>query len=84
MNDTVCFVDWNIVTLNGRPIIIMFLFDWVPLFFMGFVFIISSLVTLYSVDHMFGDFKIFRFILLVLMFVCTFQKTRCVSIGGTP
>jgi NADH-ubiquinone oxidoreductase chain 5 len=36
---------------------------------MGFVFIISSLVILYSDDYMFGDLNIFRFILLVLMFV---------------
>ena len=39
------------------------------LLFMGFVFIISSLVVLYSDDYMFGDLNIFRFILLVLMFV---------------
>ena len=39
------------------------------LLFMGFVFIISSLVILYSDDYMFGDLNIIRFILLVLMFV---------------
>lgn len=37
--------------------------------FLGFVFIISSLVILYSDDYMSGDFNIFRFIILVLMFV---------------
>jgi len=36
---------------------------------MGFVFIISSSVILYSDDYMFGDLNIIRFILLVLMFV---------------
>ena len=36
---------------------------------MGFVFIISSLVILYSDDYIFGDLNIFRFILLVLTFV---------------
>jgi len=36
---------------------------------MGFVFIISSLVILYSDDYMHGDLNIIRFILLVLMFV---------------
>ena len=36
---------------------------------MGFVFIISSLVILYSDDYIFGDLNIVRFILLVLMFV---------------
>jgi len=36
---------------------------------MGFVFIISFLVILYSDDYMFGDLNIIRFILLVLIFV---------------
>jgi hypothetical protein len=34
------------------------LFDWISLLFMGFVFIISSLVILYSDDYMFGDMNI--------------------------
>nr|AQP27366.1 NADH dehydrogenase subunit 5 [Pericapritermes nitobei] len=63
------FVDWNIVTLNGSSIVMTFLFDWMSLLFMGFVFIISSLVILYSDDYMFGDLNISRFIMLVLMFV---------------
>jgi NADH-ubiquinone oxidoreductase chain 5 len=36
---------------------------------MGFVFIISSLVILYSDDYMFGGLIIICFIVLVLMFV---------------
>ena len=39
------------------------------LLFMGFVFIISSLVILYSDDYMFGDLNIVRFISFVLIFV---------------
>ena len=35
----------------------------------GFVFIIYSLVILYSDDYMFGDLNIIRFIILVLIFV---------------
>ena len=46
-----------------------FLFDWMSLLFMGFVFIISSLVILYSDDYMFGDLIIIRFISLILIFV---------------
>nr|YP_009351190.1 NADH dehydrogenase subunit 5 [Atlantitermes snyderi]AQP28820.1 NADH dehydrogenase subunit 5 [Atlantitermes snyderi] len=65
----VYFIDWNIITLNGSSVIMTFLFDWMSLLFMGFVFIISSLVILYSDDYMFGDLNIARFILLVLMFV---------------
>nr|YP_009351684.1 NADH dehydrogenase subunit 5 [Ruptitermes arboreus]AQP30386.1 NADH dehydrogenase subunit 5 [Ruptitermes arboreus] len=62
-------MDWNVVTLNGSSIIMTFLFDWISLLFMGFVFIISSLVILYSDDYMFGDWNVVRFIMLVLMFV---------------
>ena len=36
---------------------------------MGFVFIISHLVILYSDDYIFGDLNIIRFISLVLIFV---------------
>ena len=35
----------------------------------GFVFVIYSLVILYSDDYMFGDLNVIRFILLVLIFV---------------
>jgi len=64
----VYFIDWNIITLNGLSYIITF-FDWISLLFMGFVFIISSLVILYSDDYMFGDLNIIQFISLVLIFV---------------
>jgi NADH-ubiquinone oxidoreductase chain 5 len=46
-----------------------FLFDWMSLIFIGFVFIISSLVILYRDDYIHDDFNLSRFILLVLMFV---------------
>ena len=54
------FFDRNIVTLNGRSVVMTFLFDWMSVLFMGFVFIISSLVVLYSDDCMFDDLNIFR------------------------
>jgi len=46
-----------------------FLFDWMFLLFMGFVFVISSLVILYSDDYVSGNWRIFRFIMLILIFV---------------
>ena len=57
-----CYFEWKIYCYD-------FLFDWISLLFIGFVFIISSLVILYSDDYMFGDLNIVRFIMLVLMFV---------------
>nr|QAX91110.1 NADH dehydrogenase subunit 5 [Parrhinotermes sp. C MW-2019] len=69
MCDLIYFVDWIVVMLNGSSIVMTFLFDWMSLLFVGFVFIISSLVILYSDDYMFGDINIVRFIALVLLFV---------------
>jgi len=36
----ILFIEIPIITLNGRSIIMTFLFDWMSLLFMGFVFII--------------------------------------------
>jgi NADH-ubiquinone oxidoreductase chain 5 len=69
LSDLVYFVDWVVVGLNGSSVVMTFFFDWISSLFMGFVFIISSLVILYSDDYMFGDLNIFRFISLVLIFV---------------
>jgi len=43
------------------------------LLFMGFVFIIPSLVILYSDDYMFGDLQIVRFIILVFDVCCFYN-----------
>jgi hypothetical protein len=59
-----------------------FLFDWTSLLFMGFVYVISSLVILYSDVYMFGDSNIIRFILLVLM--CNVTEKYRVSIKSFP
>jgi hypothetical protein len=55
--------------LNGRSVIMTFAFNWTSLLFIGFIFIISSLVILYSDDNIFGDLSIFLFIMLVFMSV---------------
>ena len=52
------------------------LFDWISLLFMGFVFIISSLVILYSDDYVFGDLNIIQFISLVLLVWCLKKSRR--------
>nr|YP_010946447.1 NADH dehydrogenase subunit 5 [Calolamprodes beybienkoi]WGO57165.1 NADH dehydrogenase subunit 5 [Calolamprodes beybienkoi] len=69
MNDTIYFIEWEVVTINSSSVVMTFLFDWMSLLFMGFVFFISSLVILYSNDYMHGDKNINRFIYLVLLFV---------------
>nr|UJG45099.1 NADH dehydrogenase subunit 5 [Blepharipa sp.] len=69
MNDYVLFIEWEIVSYNSMNIIMTLLFDWMSLLFMSFVLMISSLVIFYSKEYMSSDFKINRFIMLVLLFV---------------
>nr|AVN67954.1 NADH dehydrogenase subunit 5 [Parcoblatta bolliana] len=69
LNDLIYFIEWEIIMLNSSCIVMTFLFDWMSLMFMGFVFLISSLVILYSEDYMHGDLNLNRFIYLVLLFV---------------
>nr|YP_006503903.1 NADH dehydrogenase subunit 5 [Porotermes adamsoni]AFM92403.1 NADH dehydrogenase subunit 5 [Porotermes adamsoni] len=71
VNDLVVFIEWDIISLNSSSVVMTFLFDWMSLLFMSFVFLISSLVILYSEDYMHGDLNIVRFIFLVLMFVAS-------------
>nr|YP_010371921.1 NADH dehydrogenase subunit 5 [Peleteria iavana]UOX27101.1 NADH dehydrogenase subunit 5 [Peleteria iavana] len=63
------FIEWEVVSLNSMVIVMTLLFDWMSLIFMSFVLMISCLVIFYSKEYMESDYKINRFIMLVLMFV---------------
>nr|QNE85564.1 NADH dehydrogenase subunit 5 [Botanophila fugax] len=69
MNDYVIFIEWEAVSMNSMNIVMTLLLDWMSLIFMSFVLMISSLVIFYSKEYMESDYKINRFIMLVLMFV---------------
>nr|ABF51679.1 NADH dehydrogenase subunit 5 [Stomoxys calcitrans] len=69
MNDYSIFIEWEVVSLNSVMIVMTILLDWMSLIFMSFVLMISSLVIFYSKEYMESDYKINRFIMLVLMFV---------------
>nr|YP_009560228.1 NADH dehydrogenase subunit 5 [Oxysarcodexia avuncula]QAA79126.1 NADH dehydrogenase subunit 5 [Oxysarcodexia avuncula] len=69
MNDYSIFIEWEVVSFNSMNIVMTLLFDWMSLVFMSFVLMISSLVIFYSKEYMSSDYKINRFIMLVLMFV---------------
>nr|QUL58792.1 NADH dehydrogenase subunit 5 [Sarcophaga angarosinica] len=69
MNDYSIFIEWEVVSFNSMNIVMTLLFDWMSLIFMSFVLMISSLVIFYSKEYMSSDYKINRFIMLVLMFV---------------
>nr|ARH54748.1 NADH dehydrogenase subunit 5 [Trigonopterus sp. 3 AH-2016] len=63
------FLEFNIFSMNSVEIKLAFFFDWVALMFASFVFFISSMVILYSVDYMSEDMNLKRFIILVVLFV---------------
>nr|QNE85771.1 NADH dehydrogenase subunit 5 [Hydrotaea irritans] len=69
MNELMIFIEWEVVSMNSMSIVMTLLFDWMSLTFMSFVLMISSLVIFYSKEYMESDYKINRFIMLVLMFV---------------
>nr|UOU85156.1 NADH dehydrogenase subunit 5 [Egle inermis] len=69
MNDYTIFIEWEVVMMNSMNIVMTLLFDWMSLIFMSFVLMIASLVIFYSKEYMESDYKINRFIMLVLMFV---------------
>nr|YP_010702016.1 NADH dehydrogenase subunit 5 [Dexia tenuiforceps]WCL18804.1 NADH dehydrogenase subunit 5 [Dexia tenuiforceps] len=63
------FIEWELVSMNSLNIVMTLLLDWMSFIFMSFVLLISCLVILYSGEYMSADYKINRFIILVLMFV---------------
>nr|QHZ87523.1 NADH dehydrogenase subunit 5 [Mesopodagrion tibetanum] len=65
------FLEWNVINLNSSMVVMTFYFDWMSMLFMGFVFFISSMVIFYSQGYMEGDVYLFRFVLLVLLFVAS-------------
>nr|YP_009939842.1 NADH dehydrogenase subunit 5 [Ectophasia rotundiventris]QNV49157.1 NADH dehydrogenase subunit 5 [Ectophasia rotundiventris] len=69
LNDFVVFIEWEVISLQSMSIVMTLLFDWMSLIFMSFVLMISSLVIFYSKEYMGEDYKINRFIMLILMFV---------------
>nr|YP_009918968.1 NADH dehydrogenase subunit 5 [Pegoplata infirma]QMP96548.1 NADH dehydrogenase subunit 5 [Pegoplata infirma] len=69
MNDYSIFIEWEVISMNSMMIVMTLLFDWMSLVFMSFVLMIASLVIFYSKEYMASDYKINRFIMLVLMFV---------------
>nr|YP_006493364.1 NADH dehydrogenase subunit 5 [Ahamus yunnanensis]ADK97549.1 NADH dehydrogenase subunit 5 [Ahamus yunnanensis] len=69
MNNMVIMIEWEIVSLNSNMMVMTILLDWISLFFMGFVLLISSVVIMYSKSYMSSEMNLNRFIILVLLFV---------------
>nr|ADO60446.2 NADH dehydrogenase subunit 5 [Impressosora ruficollis] len=69
INDLTIFLEFDLVSYNSCLVVMTFLFDWMSLLFLSFVLFISGMVIFYSLDYMYGDLNLNRFILLVVMFV---------------
>nr|YP_009057593.1 NADH dehydrogenase subunit 5 [Gononemertes parasita]AGZ63893.1 NADH dehydrogenase subunit 5 [Gononemertes parasita] len=65
----VLVVDWELFSFCGVDFKLSILLDWISLSFSGVVIFISVMVVFFSYYYMFGDFFLFRFILLVFFFV---------------
>nr|QEJ81406.1 NADH dehydrogenase subunit 5 [Lucidina sp. FM13] len=69
ISDFILLLEYELFNLNSSIVCFTFLFDWISLMFMSFVLFISSMVIYYSNEYMKGDLNLFRFILLVVLFV---------------
>nr|YP_008080464.1 NADH dehydrogenase subunit 5 [Melanitis leda]AEH05133.1 NADH dehydrogenase subunit 5 [Melanitis leda] len=69
MNEMVLFLEWEIISFNSLSVVMSILLDPVSLMFMMFVFLISSVVIMYSKSYMSSELNLNRFIILVLLFV---------------
>nr|APX40090.1 NADH dehydrogenase subunit 5 [Chaetocnema obesa] len=64
-------MEYFFLILNSCEFVYVLLLDWMSLMFMSFVLFISSMVIFYSEEYMYEDMNKNRFILLVVMFVCS-------------
>ncbi len=71
LSDYCYFIEWELISLNSSRIVITIFIDWISCLFISFVLLISSLVIYYRKEYIQEDNNIYRFILLVLIFVCS-------------
>nr|YP_010021204.1 NADH dehydrogenase subunit 5 [Schizoneuraphis gallarum]QOK36252.1 NADH dehydrogenase subunit 5 [Schizoneuraphis gallarum] len=63
------FIEYMIFYLNSCLILYVILMDWMSLLFISFIFLISSMILLYSMEYMNLDFNKNRFLLLMNLFI---------------
>ena len=62
-------VEWEIISIHRRKIILVFIFDYMSLFFLSVVRLISGSVMIYSTSYISSEIFFRRFIGIVLRFV---------------
>nr|QBO27206.1 NADH dehydrogenase subunit 5 [Appendiseta robiniae] len=63
------FIEYMYFFLNSCLVVYVILIDWMCLMFISFVFLISSMILLYSMEYMNLDFNKSRFLLLMVLFI---------------
>nr|AKM70112.1 NADH dehydrogenase subunit 5 [Kurisakia onigurumii] len=63
------FIEYMFFYINSCLIFYVILIDWMSLFFISFVFLISSMILLYSMEYMNFDLNKNRFLMLMNLFI---------------
>nr|AKM70151.1 NADH dehydrogenase subunit 5 [Eucallipterus tiliae] len=63
------FIEYMYMYMNSCLIVYVILIDWMSMMFISFVFLISSMILLYSMEYMNLDFNSNRFLLLMVLFI---------------
>nr|QIT06464.1 NADH dehydrogenase subunit 5 [Mesaphorura yosii] len=69
MMDLSIYIEWEFFSGFMYSFIFLILMDWISLSFGGLVLLISGMVVIYSGDYMGSDKNLFRFLLILLLFV---------------
>nr|YP_004021109.1 NADH dehydrogenase subunit 5 [Solenopsis invicta]ADP01790.1 NADH dehydrogenase subunit 5 [Solenopsis invicta] len=62
-------MEWMFLSVSSMNMELIFLLDWVSVMFISVIFLISSMIMIYSMGYMEGDKFLKRFIYLVIMFI---------------
>ena len=69
MNIKELILEWEVISLFSNKIIIIFIFDYISLFFLRVVSLISGRVIIYRTSYISSEVFFRRFIIIVLLFV---------------
>nr|AWN56160.1 NADH dehydrogenase subunit 5 [Cardiocondyla obscurior] len=62
-------MEWMFLGFSSMSMELIFLFDWVSMMFISVIFLISSMIMIYSMGYMEGEKFLKRFIYLVVLFI---------------
>nr|AHA52519.1 NADH dehydrogenase subunit 5 [Eumacrocentrus sp. QL-2013] len=62
-------LEWMIFNFISMKIEFIMYYDWITLMFISTIFLISSMVIIYSIEYMNNDMYLKRFLMLILIFI---------------